>query len=100
MKIYCAFRTDEDPPSRMTEGSFNKLRARMKGTHDASGKKLKKPLDMAGAEFTVVLYDFKPSLPNVCQAIADVTDLAAESATRYRVNDQNQLREVRDAEED
>lgn len=96
MKIYVAFRTDEDPPSRMAEGSFNKLRGRMKGTHDASGKQLKKPIDMVGAEFTVAEYNFKPNLTNVCQAIADVADLGAESATSYRVNEQNQLRIVKE----
>lgn len=86
MKVYVAFRTDdvddEDIPKRMASPSFTKLKESMK---EAGG----------GAEFTVVLYDFKPNVANVCQAIADVTELEATSATDYRINDQGQLREVK-----
>jgi hypothetical protein len=99
MRIYVAFRTDEDPPTRMAEGSFNKLRGRMKGTHAANGKKLKKPISMVGAEFTVAEYNFKPNLTNVCQAVADITEMDAESATSYRINEQNHLREIKDEED-
>ncbi len=86
MKIYVAFRTDEiedeEVPKRFAGPSFTKLKESMK---DAG----------AGAEFTVVLYDFKPNVANVCQAIVDVTELDADSATDYRVNDHGQLREVK-----
>jgi len=95
MKIYVAFRTDVEEDVKIAEGSFTKLKARMKGTHDAEGKLLKKPLDMVGAEFTVVEYNFKPNLTNVCQAIMDVTELDANESFEFRVNDQGQLREVK-----
>lgn len=99
MKVYVAFRTDDDVPeglpTKMANPSFTKLKAMMKGEMGTDGEKLKKPIDMVGAEFTVVLYDFKPNVANVCQAIVDVTELDAESATDYRVNDQGQLREVK-----
>lgn len=99
MKIYVAFRTDdgapEDAPTKMANPSFTKLKSMMKGEMSPDGVKLKKPIDMSGAEFTVVLYDFKPNVANVCQAIVDVTELDAESATDYRVNDHGQLREVK-----
>jgi hypothetical protein len=99
MKIYVAFRTDEAPegaPTKMANPSLTKLKLMMKGEMDpVSGEKLKKPIDMVGAEFTAVLYDFKPNVANVCQAIVDVTELDAESATDYRINDHGQLREVK-----
>jgi hypothetical protein len=82
MKVYVAFRTDVDPPTRDASPSFTKLKEAMKGAG-------------AGAEFTVVLYDFKPNVANVCQAIMDVTELDADSATDYRINDHGQLREVK-----
>ena len=86
MKIYVAFRTDDDPPEdaalKMASPSFTKLKEQMK---EAGG----------GAEFTVALYDFKPNVGNVCQAIVDVNEIGADSATDYRVNDQGQLREVK-----
>lgn len=86
MKIYVAFRTDEvedeDVPKRIAGPSFTKLKEQMKEAG-------------AGAEFTVALYDFKPNVENVCKAIVDVTDLGADSATDYRVNDHGQLREVK-----
>jgi len=81
MKIYVAYRTDVDPPTKLADGSFTTLRKLMK----AEGP---------GAEFTVALYDFKPSLANLVQAIVDVTELPAESATDYRVNDHGHLREA------
>lgn len=99
MKVYVAFRTDDDVPegmpTKMANPSFTKLKGMMKGELDQNGEKLKKPIDMSGAEFTVVLYDFKPNVANVCQAIVDVTEIGAESATDYRVNDHGQLREVK-----
>ena len=82
MKIYVAHRTDVDPTTRMASGSFTKLKEQMK---EAGG----------GAEFTVVLHDFKPNVENVCQAIMDVTECDAVESTDYRVNDQGQLREVK-----
>ena len=82
MKIYVAFRTDEEIPTRIASPSFTKLKESMKEAG-------------AGAEFTVALFDFKPSVGNVCQAIVDVTELDAESSTDYRVNDSGQLREVK-----
>lgn len=82
MRIYVAFRTDTDQGEKTANGSLTKLKAEMK----AAG---------SGAEFTVGEYNFKPNLSNVCQAIVDVTDLDAESAVYFRVNDQGQLREVK-----
>lgn len=82
MKVYVAFKTDEDPPTRQASPSFTKLKEEMKKAD-------------AGSTFTVVLYDFKPNVANVCQAIMDVTELDADSATDYRINDQGQLREVK-----
>lgn len=82
MKIYVAFRTDVEPPTRMASPSFTKLKEQMKEVG-------------AGSEFTVALYDFKPNVGNVCQAIVDVNEIGADSATEYRVNDQGQLREVK-----
>jgi hypothetical protein len=99
MKIYVTFRTDddapEDAPTKMANPSLTKLKLMMKGEMSPEGEKLKKPIDMAGAEFTVVLYDFKPNVANVCQAIVDVAEIIATSATYYRVNDHGQLREVK-----
>jgi len=99
MKIYVAFRTDEhdddDIPQRMATPSLTKLKLMMKGEAGPDGEKLKKPIAMAGCEFTVALYDFKPSVGNICQAIIDITELDAESSTDYRVNDHGQLREVK-----
>lgn len=85
MKVYVAFRTDVadgTAPPKMASNSFTKLKEQMKEAG-------------AGAEFTVAIYDFKPSVANVCQAIVDVNELGAESATDYRVNDHGQLREVK-----
>ena len=82
MKIYVAFRTDVEPPTRMASPSFTKLKEQMKESDP-------------GSEFTVALFDFKPSVGNVCQAIVDVTEIGAESATDYRVNDHGQLRELK-----
>lgn len=103
MKIYVAFRTDdavmiarsEEQPVKWANPSFTKLKGMMKGELDTNGEKLKNPLDMKGAEFTVVLYDFKPNVSNICQAIMDITELPADSATDYRINDHGQLREVK-----
>jgi hypothetical protein len=82
MKVYVAFRTDEDPPTKQASPSFTKLKEQMKEAG-------------VGAEFTVVLYDIKPNVENLCKAIVDVTDLDAESATDFRVNEAGQLREVK-----
>lgn len=86
MKIYVAFRTDEvgdeDTPKRFAGPSFPKIKGQMKEAG-------------AGAEFTLATYNFKPNVANVCQAIVDVTELGADSATDYRVNDHGQLREVK-----
>jgi hypothetical protein len=95
MKIYVAYRTDGDAVEKMALGSFNKLKAVMKGTHNMTGKKLKKPVDMIGAEFTVVLYDFKPNLDNICQAVTDPQELPALESYEYRVNEHGQLRQVK-----
>ena len=95
MKIYVAFRTDVEPNKKMACGSMTILKGRMKGTHGATGKKLKKPIDRIGAEFTVVLYDFKPNLTNVCQAISNVTELPGTWELEFKINEQNQLREVK-----
>lgn len=89
MKIYVAFRTDTEQIERMASPSMTKLKAQMKGPEDEPH---------VGAEYTVVLYDIKPNVENLCKAIVDVTDLDAESSTEYRVNAQGQLREVKDAE--
>jgi len=48
-----------------------------------------------GAEFTVILFNFKPNVENLCLAIVDITDIPAESATEYRINPQGQLRVVK-----
>lgn len=86
MKIYVAFRTDEvedeDIPKRIAKPSFTILKGLMKEAGP-------------GAEFTVALFDIKPSVGNVCQAIVDITELDAESSTDYRINDHGQLREVK-----
>jgi hypothetical protein len=82
MRIYVAFRTDGDVVEKTASGSFTKLKEVMKSGGD-------------GAEFTVVEYNFKPSLGNVCQAIMDVTELEAEHSQEFRVNSSGQLREVR-----
>ena len=85
MKVYVAFRTDEiedAEPTRLASPSFTKLKEQMKEAGP-------------GAEFTVALYDFKPNVANVCQAIVDVSELDAESATDYKVSDSGQLREVK-----
>lgn len=82
MRIYVAHRTDIDPTERLAEGSFTKLKAKMK----ACG---------SGAEFTVVEHNFKPNLTNVCQAVVEVTELVAVESWEFRVNDQGQLREVK-----
>lgn len=82
MRIYVAHRTDTDEVEHLAEGSFTKLKSKMK----ACG---------SGAEFTVVEHNFKPNLTNVCQAIVDVTELDAEESWDFRVNDQGQLREIK-----
>jgi hypothetical protein len=82
MKIYVAFRTDVDPPTRIANGSFTTIKKLMKE-------------EGSGAEFTLALYDFKPSLVNMCQAIMDVTEIGAESAIDYHVTDKGHLREVK-----
>lgn len=82
MKIYVAFRTDGEAVEKTANGSFTKLKEFMKETGD-------------GAEFTVVLYDFKPNLANVCQSITDVTELEAEWSKEFRINSSGQLREVK-----
>jgi hypothetical protein len=82
MKIYVAFRTDVEPNTKIASPSFTKLREELKGNDP-------------GAEFTVVLFDFKPNVENLCKAIVDVTEIPADSATEYRINAQGQLREVK-----
>lgn len=86
MKVYVSFRTDIDQPTKLASPSMTKLKADMK-------------LEGDGAEFTVVLYDIKPNVENLCAAIVDVTDLEAESSQDYRINAQGQLREVHDEED-
>lgn len=81
MKLYVAFRTDVDPPTRTARGSFTILKKEMKEAGE-------------GAEFTVVLYDIKPNLENLCQAIEDVTELDADWTADYYIK-QDQLREVK-----
>lgn len=97
MKVYVAFRMDENEADdqRFANGSMTILSKMMKGTVDKEGKERKKPVDMSGSEWTVVLYDFKPNVANVCKAIVDVTDITAVSGKDYRVNDHGQLREVK-----
>jgi len=82
MKVYVAFRTDVEPTTRIANPSFTKLKGLLKD-HDP------------GAEFTVVLFNFKPNVENLCLAIVDITDIPAESATEYRINPQGQLRVVK-----
>ena len=82
MKVYVAFRTDGETVEKLANGSYTKLQKEMKE-------------EGAGAEFTVVLYDFKPNLANVCQAVMDVTELPGEWSKEFRINDQGQLREVK-----
>ena len=82
MKIYVAFRTDVDPPTRTAEGSFNKLKRRL--------------VDTIGAEYTVATFDIKPDLVSICAAIVDVTTLEADEAAQYKVNERRQLRKVLD----
>jgi hypothetical protein len=86
MRIYVAFRTDVDPPTKTVRGSFAVLKSLMKGEDEPN----------VGHEYTVVEYDIKPNLANLCQAVEDVTELPAESATYYRVNEQGQLRQLKD----
>ena len=82
MKVYVSFRTDVEPNTRIASPSFTKIKEALK-THDK------------GAEFTVVLFDFKPNVENLCKAITDVTEIDAESATSYRINAQGQLRAIK-----
>jgi hypothetical protein len=82
MKIYVAFRTDVEPPTRIASPSRTKIKEALKGYE-------------AGAEFTVVLFNFKPNAENLCKAIVDVTEIDAEEATSYRINVQGQVREVK-----
>jgi hypothetical protein len=95
MKIYVVFRTDTEETERTANGSLTKLKGYMKGTHNALGEPLKKPVDKTGAEYTVVLYEFKPNLTNVCQAVMDVTELDALKSWEFRINNIGQLREIK-----
>lgn len=80
MKVYVAFRTDVDPPPRLASPSFTKLKKQMVITKNA--------------DYTVALYDIKPNVENLCKAIVDVTDLDAEEAMYFHVNEQGHLRSV------
>jgi hypothetical protein len=82
MKVYVSFRTDVEPNTRIASPSFTKIKEALK-EHEP------------GAEFTVVLFDFKPNVENLCKAIVDVTEIQADSATDYKINAQGQLREVK-----
>ena len=81
MKIYVAFRTDVDPPTRLASPSFTKLKKELQQTKNAS--------------YTVALFDIKPNVENLCKAITDVTELEADEATDYIVNAQGHLRKVK-----
>lgn len=81
MKLYVSFRSDIEPPTKMASGNFNKLKKRMKDEGEE------------GAEYTVGLFDIKPNLENLCQAIEDVTQLPADEITEYVIKN-GQLREA------
>ena len=101
MKIYVAYRTDRGGFEKTASGSMTLLKGFMKGTHNSGGEALTRSAlksakeSVENAEYTVVLYDFKPNLANVCQAITDVTELEALWSLDFKISDNGQLREVK-----
>jgi hypothetical protein len=98
VKIWVAFKTadadgDLNPPERFASANINQLRQQMKGLEDASGRKLK-GLPRVGDEFTVALFDIKPSLPILCQVITDITQIKVDAAMYFRIDEKRMLREV------
>lgn len=81
-RIFIAFRKEKvkGVPKRLVTGGLSNIKKMMK--------------EHNGTSWMVALYNFKPSVENICAMLSDITTVEAEESYEFEVNDSGRLKEV------
>lgn len=93
-RIFVAIGDKENPKTIEVEGKKKTRTVKVpKRLASGSGVTIKKLMkEWPNTQWSVALYSFKPSVPNIIQVITDLAGMDAEESTDYKVTASGQVR--------